>query len=280
MKRLRVHIQGAGKVGRGLARLLTARGLKVTLRAAREGLPPRLPVDIVVLAVRDRELGPLAEELARSGLVPRRAVCVHAAGSLGPEVLAPLRAVCAGVAQMHPMIAFASLTQQPSLARGQLHVDGDAPAMRVARALGVALGMTARTLPEMDKVLYHAAAGLVANGAAALAALGAQLLVAAGVPAAVAPKMLGPLLRSVAENVEALGFPAALTGPVRRGDAATVRKQAGLLAQKLPALLGFYLESVSAQLPLAAALGEAPAEAFTAIAAAVEELRANPGPRL
>ena len=71
MKRLRVHIQGAGKVGRGLARLLTARGLKVTLRAAREGLPPRLPVDIVVLAVRDRELGPLAEELARSGRVSR-----------------------------------------------------------------------------------------------------------------------------------------------------------------------------------------------------------------
>lgn len=266
MKRLRVHIQGAGKVGRGLARLLAARGAKVTLRAARDGLPPTtIAADILVLAVRDRDLTPLAKELAASGLVPRRAVCVHVAGSQSADVLAPLRAVCAGVAQMHPMIAFATTQSAPSLARGQLHVDGDDAAVRAARQLGKLLGMTPRTLPHMDKTLYHAAAGLVANGAAALAALGAELLVVAGVPREVAPSMLGPLLRSVADNVETLGFPAALTGPVRRGDAATVAKQASLLEQKLPSLLGIYLESVAAQLPLARALGEATPEAFNAI---------------
>ncbi len=277
MKRPRVHIQGAGKVGRGLARLLRAQGAKVTLRAARDGLPPTtLDADVVVLAVRDRELTPLATELAASGLVPRRAVCVHVAGALGPAALAPLRSVCAGVAQMHPMIAFASPHASPTLARGQLHVDGDEAAVRAARQLGKLLGMTPRTLPGMDKVLYHASAGLVANGAAALAALGAELLAVAGVPPAVAPLMLGPLLRSVAENVEQLGFPAALTGPVRRGDAATVVKQAALLEEKLPALLGFYLESVAAQLPLARALGEATPEAFDAIDAELGRRRSLP----
>jgi predicted short-subunit dehydrogenase-like oxidoreductase (DUF2520 family) len=277
VKRLRVHIQGAGKVGRGLARLLRAQGAKVTLRAARDGLPPTpLAADVVVLAVRDRDLTPLATELAASGLVPRRAVCVHVAGAQGPEALAPLRAVCAGVAQMHPMIAFATPDSSPTLARGQLHVDGDEAAVRAARQLGKLLGMTPRTLPGMDKMLYHASAGLVANGAAALAALGAELLAVAGVPPELAPRMLGPLLRSVADNVEELGFPAALTGPVRRGDAATVVKQAALLEAKLPSLLGFYLESVAAQLPLARALGEAAPEAFDAIDAELQRRRPPP----
>ena len=272
---LRVHIQGAGKVGRALAKELRAVGVKTTIRAAREGLPKRIDANLVILAVRDKDLESLAKELAASGLVPRSAACVHVAGSQSPEVIAALRPVCAGVAQMHPMISFASLEVRPSLARGQLHVHGDEAAMKRARTLGKLLGMSARTLPEMDKVLYHSAAGLVANGAAALAALGTELLGVAGVPADVAPKMLGPLLRSVAENVEALGFPAALTGPVRRGDAATVKKQALLLREKLPALLPFYLESARAQLPLARALAEAPAESFDAIADVVTELSAK-----
>lgn len=271
-KRLSVHVQGAGKVGRGLATLLRQRGAKVTLRAAREGLPARIDADLIVLAVRDKDLGALAAELATSGRVPKRAVCVHVAGSLGPEVLAPLRAVCAGVAQMHPMISFASLDVLPSLERGQLHIDGDEAAMSRARALGKLLEMTPRTLPKMNKVLYHAAAGLVANGAAALAALGAELLAVAGVPTDVAPKMLGPLLRSVAENVEALGFPAALTGPIRRGDAATILRQGTLLREKLPSLLPFYVESGRAQLPMARAIGDATPEAFDAVAQALGDL--------
>ncbi len=264
-KRLVVHVQGAGKVGRGLAKALRDRGAKVALRAARDGLPPKIVADVIVLAVRDKDLEPLARELAASGLVPKRAVCVHVAGSREAELLAPLRGVCAGVAQMHPMISFASLDVNPTLDRGQLHVDGDAQAMAGARALGKLLGMTARSYPKMDKMLYHAAAGLVANGAAALAALGSQLLEVAGVPAEEAPKMLGPLLRSVAENVEALGFPAALTGPIRRGDAATIERQGQLLREKLPALLPFFIESGRAQLPMARAIGDADAAAFDAV---------------
>ena len=92
---------------------------------------------------------------------------------------------------------------------------GPVDSSRIPRYAGPA---TFARLPRLDEVGYHAAAGLVANGAAALAAVGVELLVVSGVPRKEAPKMLGPLLRSVAENVEALGFPDALTGPIRRGD--------------------------------------------------------------
>src|SRR6185295_8940287 len=129
----------------------------------------------------------------------------HNAGSQSAEAIAPLRGKCAGIAQMHPMISFASTSFFPSLKRGHVHVKGDAKAEAKARKLAKKLGMTPRTFAKkFDPIAYHAAAGLVANGAAALAAIGVELLAVAGVPRASAPKMLGPLLRSVAENVEEL----------------------------------------------------------------------------
>jgi len=261
-----VFILGAGKVGRGLAAALKKAGVPVTLRAARKGLPAKpIEAGILVLAVRDRALAELVETLRAKRLVAPKTAVVHCAGALDATPLEPLRDLCAGVAQMHPMISFASTTFFPTLARGNLHVQGDPVAVRRAKALGKKLGMTPRTFPGLDPVGYHAAAGLVANGAAALAAQGLTVLMAAGVPEEDAPKLLGPLLRSVAENVEKLGFPAALTGPVRRGDRAAIARAHEVLAARAREAIPLYLAAVRAQLPLARALAEAPPEAFDGI---------------
>jgi predicted short-subunit dehydrogenase-like oxidoreductase (DUF2520 family) len=267
-KPIRVFVLGAGKLGTALARALRAAGASATLRAARKALPRAIEADMVVLAVRDRELPILAEKLR--GIVSRRAVVVHVAGALGADVLETLRGACAGVGQMHPMISFASTRVGPGLARGNMHIQGDAAAVRRAKQIARLLGMTPRTVAGLDTVAYHAAAGLVANGAAALAAVGAELLVVAGVPRSVAPKMLGPLLRSVADNVETLGFPEALTGPVRRGDAVGVEKHLAVLHAKLPDAVPLYLAAAEAQLPLAKAIGDAPAESLDAVRRAIE----------
>jgi predicted short-subunit dehydrogenase-like oxidoreductase (DUF2520 family) len=95
----------------------------------------------------------------------------------------------------------------------------------------------------------------------------------AGVAPAVAPKMLGPLLRSVAENVERLGLPEALTGPVRRGDVAGLEKHLATLRAKLPQAVSLYLAAAEAQLPLARAIGDAPGETFDAIARSLARAR-------
>jgi predicted short-subunit dehydrogenase-like oxidoreductase (DUF2520 family) len=220
----------------------------------------------VVVALRDKDIAPCAAALAERRLVGHeRVAIVHCAGALGPEVLAAVRGPNVAVAQMHPMISFASSKVAPSLLRGQLHVDGDARAVRVARALGKLLGMTPRTIAGLDRVAYHAAAGLVANGAAALAAGGAAILERAGVAPLLASAMLGPLLRSVAENVERLGLPAALTGPVRRGDAASVTKHLDTLTRIAPELVPFYVAAARVQVPLARALGDAPGDSFDGV---------------
>jgi predicted short-subunit dehydrogenase-like oxidoreductase (DUF2520 family) len=270
--KLRVFILGAGKVGTALARALRAEGVNVTLRAARRGAPRGpIAVDLLVLAVRDGDLERLVRELLARGSLDRRTAVVHCSGALGPEPLAPLRGVAAGVAQMHPMISFASLEVGPTLTRGQVNVDGDPAAIRVASRVARLLGMRPRHLPKLDKVAYHAAAGLVANGGAALAAAGTELLVRASVAPKVAAEMLGPLLRSVADNVERLGLPAALTGPVRRGDAKAVERHLAVIQNRCPDLVSLYRALVAAQLPLARELGEAPPQAFEAILAITNE---------
>jgi predicted short-subunit dehydrogenase-like oxidoreductase (DUF2520 family) len=260
-----VFVLGAGKAGTALARALRARGAAAQLRPARKGLPRAIDADVVILAVRDRDLAPLAQKMREAAVVPERAVVLHVAGALGAEPLAALRGACAGVGQMHPMISFATRRWAPDIARGNVHVQGDPRAVARARSLARLLGMTPRTVPHLDPIAYHAAAGLVANGAAALAAVGAELLVRAGVAREIAPKMLGPLLRSVAENVERLGFPEALTGPVRRGDVSGLEKHLSTLRAKLPEAVGLYLAAARAQLPLARAIAEAPAASFDAI---------------
>jgi predicted short-subunit dehydrogenase-like oxidoreductase (DUF2520 family) len=266
---------GAGKVGVALARAAKASGAKkITLRPARSGLPRRaFDADLLVLCVRDRDLGPLAERLAGAGLVAPHTACVHVAGALGADALAPLRGVSAGVAQMHPMISFADKKKPPLLAGGHVHVKGDPVAEKRARAFARAIGMVPRTFPSLDPVGYHAAAAFVANGAAVLAALGARILAVSGVPEDVAPAMLAPLLHSVADNVAAVRFPGCLTGPVRRGDAAAIERHYRVLADRLAEALPLYVDSAAAQAPLARAIGDAPAESFDALERTVAALR-------
>jgi len=260
---VRVYVLGAGKVGTALSRALGAAGIRVTLRAMRRGLPRRpIDADLLVLAVRDPALPELASELAARSLVSRRTAVVHVAGALGPEVLAPLRGVAAGVAQAHPLLSFAATGKVPRFSGAHLLVQGDAVAVRRARELGRALAMVPRQWDAIDRASYHAAAGLVANGAAALAGVGAELLRVSGAPPEDAARALGPLLRSVADNVERLGLPAALTGPVRRGDVATVLRHLEAIERSLPHALPLYRASVAAQLPMARKLGDASSPAL------------------
>jgi len=65
--------------------------------------------------------------------------------------------------------------------------------------------------------------------------------------------------------VEKLGFPGALTGPVRRGDRAAIVRAREVLAARAQEVIPLYLATIRAQLPLARALAEAPPDAFDGI---------------
>ena len=84
-------------------------------------------------------------------------------------------------------------------------------------------------LPSGAKAAYHAGAAFAANYTTALVAVAERLARSAGIPAEVAGRLYLPLIRGAAANLEA-GPAAALTGPVRRGDAATVAAHLEVLA--------------------------------------------------
>ena len=259
---MNLHVHGAGKVGRALARALRASGCSVRMTSHRRSPTPAVHASTVILAVCDGQLAQVAATWADSGCVPKNCVVLHVAGGCTPEVLAPLRSLCAGLGQMHPLLSFAGGRSRPVLRGAHLLIDGDPKALRAAKQIARKLKMTPRSMPELDRRAYHAAAGMLAGGATALAAASVQVLAAAGVEQETALRMLAPLLRSVADNLQAVGLPEALSGVVRRGDVAALDRHLAAIDVYGPSHAGLYAAVSLAQIDLAGELGEAPPEAL------------------
>ena len=225
-------VVGRGRVGRTLARGWRDAGLEVRTLAGRATRRPRhVAVDACVLAVPDGHIEDVAASL--SSRLRAGAVLFHCAGARGPEALGSVPGHVARGA-LHPMVSFADARRPPPLRGASFALSGEPRARRVGRRLVRALGAhpVEAAQGDLHGPAYHAAAALLANGAAALAAEARRVLLAEGVDASDADRMLAALLASVAANVASLGLPAALTGPVARGDAATVRAHRRALASE------------------------------------------------
>ena len=127
---------------------------------------------------------------------------------------------------MHPLIAF---SPEPSLVARQFRgatfaLEGNLAAVAVADTIVRRLGGSPVTMAPELKPLYHAGAVFASNYLVTLVAVAARLLEDAGIAREEALAALAPLARATLENVEAAGPVVALTGPVARGDVATVRR--------------------------------------------------------
>ncbi len=218
---LQIRIVGRGRVGRGLARALKAAGVPARLVAGRsERFPPAGSGVVTLITVPDPAIETVARRLAPS--VSARSVVLHCSGSLDAEVLASCRNAGANVGVMHPLVSFAAPAKPPALAGASFVIAGDRAAVRAASRVARAVG--ARALKaDVHGPAYHAAAALAANGAAALATVAVRVLGSVGLDKRDAERAIGALLRTVGENVERVGVPNALSGPVIRGDASAVR---------------------------------------------------------
>ncbi len=274
---MKVVIVGAGKVGRALARAGRRAGHRLTLRSARQGPPSRrLKAELWILAVRDGQLHGWASRLSDAGCVADGAAVVHLAGATGPEVLESLAdSADVAIGQMHPMISFADAARPPELKGGHALVAGDALAVRRARLFCKSVGLVPRAWDDPDLALYHAAGAVLANGATALAAVAGEALAAAGAPSADIGAVLGPLLRTVADNIEHLGLPQALTGPIRRGDAATVQRHLCQIGALPSTSRDLYKAAARKQIEMAKALGDASEAELDATAVALRSRRST-----
>lgn len=205
-----VRLIGTGRAGSTLAARLRERGVVVI--AGREA---RADADLVLLAVPDAAIA----DVARA--VPPGPWVAHVSGATSVTALAPHQRRFS----LHPL---QTLTRD----RGPEQLDGAWAALtfeteeagQVAHWLAGQLGLHAFELADTDKPLYHAGAAMASNFLVTLYRVAAQLLVESGAP----PEALVPLMRRVIEN----GFQ--LTGPIARGDWATVDAHLAALRERAP----------------------------------------------
>jgi predicted short-subunit dehydrogenase-like oxidoreductase (DUF2520 family) len=116
-------------------------------------------------------------------------------------------------------------------------VAGSTPrALAIAHQLADALGMHAVEIADVDRAAYHAAASIASNFLVTLEDAAEVILGTAGADRSV----LVPLIRASIDNWAKSGAAKALTGPIVRGDEATVARQRAALAERAPELLALF----------------------------------------
>jgi predicted short-subunit dehydrogenase-like oxidoreductase (DUF2520 family) len=243
-----ITIVGPGNLGSGLALALRAAGYPIAAIVSRDTPAARhraqalarqvgarattlaaasLPGDVVWICLPDDALAACARTLAaKKGWQGK--IALHPSGALSSDVLAPLRRRGAAVASIHPMMSFVR-GSVPALAGVTFAVEGDARAVHVARRMAADLGGRVFSIRKSRKPLYHALGAFSSPLIVASLAVAGRVARAAGVPVASVPATIGPILQATLRNYLAHGPAAAFSGPLKRGDVATVRKHLRVL---------------------------------------------------
>lgn len=237
-----IVIIGAGRLGASLGRALSEKGHVIralTCRRKSSAAESRAVIgqgkamtdivsaarrgSVIFLCLPDKEILRAACRLAGSRADWTGRTVFHTSGLLPSRVLEPLKKKGAFVASFHPGQAFSSKKTRPSHFRGiSFGLEGDKEALVLARGLVRQLGGRTLIIPEDAKPLYHTALAFASNFLVILSEAAARLLKEAGIPANKATHILMPLLQGTLRNVKELDTGESLTGPLVRGDEATV----------------------------------------------------------
>lgn len=259
-----VSIIGAGRVGTALGLALKAANYRVEIVVTRHRVSARRAAtlidpqtvglaeaqldglsqsqlasfnraSLIIVATPDDSIALVAKRLAtvlRSksiGLARREKsatpVALHTSGALPSNVLEPLRKLGFAIGSLHPLLSISEPKSGADLfSRAFFSVEGDARAVRLARSIVHNLGGRAFDIPTDAKALYHAAALTASPNMIALFDIALEMLSSCGLSRRRARQVLLPLVESTLANLRIQDPKRALTGPFKRGDAATIRK--------------------------------------------------------
>jgi len=236
-----IGVVGTGRVAQALGRLLADRGEPVTCVFGRHpgrtaeaaqfigGAAAPAPlaqlarsVRRVLIAVPDSGVPQAAEALAQAGYTG--GLALHTSGALGPEALDALARLGVSCAALHPLQTFATRQQGMAVLPGSsFGLSGEGAARAWAESVVHCLHGHILNIRAADRPRYHAAAVMASNYVVGLIGAAVMLMKTAGISETDALRALGPLIEASVENALSLGPVQALTGPVARGDATTVR---------------------------------------------------------
>jgi predicted short-subunit dehydrogenase-like oxidoreductase (DUF2520 family) len=234
-----VGLIGPGRAGVGLALALAQAGYTVRLHGRRKKkVPAPLTLNVgegdappawiaeagvVILAVRDDGIRPLAETLAAARAITPDHVVLHLSGVQGQEALGPLVTSRAALGSLHPLQTIVEPERAPARLKGAwAAVEGMPRAVEAAERLAQDLGMRPFRIATKAKAIYHAGAVFASNYLVVVEAMAQRLLRHAGLTDADAWAALRPLVEGTLENLSRAEPKDALTGPVARGDTTTI----------------------------------------------------------
>ncbi len=210
--------------------------------------------DLVFLTVPDRFIGDVALAIASDGGFHPDQCVFHTCGSLSSEVLKAAQIQGAFTGTLHPLQAFADIeTAKATLPGSYFALDGDRQAIIAGQKIITQLEGHSFFVPPKERSLYHAAACVVSNYLVSLAYCAAKMYETFGLSSTEALQALSPLIQGTLANLQKVGLPDALTGPISRGDISTIQSHAKALAgfttgeAELYRLLGLYTLQIARQ---------------------------------
>ncbi|MBL9079016.1 MAG: DUF2520 domain-containing protein [Planctomycetes bacterium] len=271
---VRIAILGPGRVGVALARRFHGAGAAVLGLLGRD--PARTAAAVaaadcgrvlawsdvarahaVVFAVGDPDLPAAIADAVARGAHRRCALWLHTSGRHGLEVFAAAAGHGVRRGALHPVAPFADATAgAEALVGAPALLEAEPRAERLLRRLATLLGMVPIVVSAVDRTRYHAACALAANGTTALRSVVDAAFAQAGTLSADQRRAVADALMGAAVHGAGVrGAAAALSGPVRRGDAATVALHLRALAAALPDAARIHAALMQHALQLAAAEG-------------------------
>ncbi len=268
---LKLGFIGAGTVGTALAARLNSKGYQVVAISSRSSSSAKnlaqtvggCPVlnnqgvadtaELIFITTPDDVIASVASQIQwHSGQS-----VVHCSGADSTASLAPAKELGAHVGVIHPLQTFASVKEaMENMPGSTFALEAEEPLLTTLKGIATALNGNWIELKASDKVTYHVAAVIACNYLVTLVKLATDLWQTFNVPPEQATRALLPLLRGTIHNIDTVGIPQCLTGPIARGDAGTIRKHLDTLEKVAPAVLSTYRELGLQTIPIALAKGK------------------------
>jgi predicted short-subunit dehydrogenase-like oxidoreductase (DUF2520 family) len=269
---MRIGIIGAGVVGTALAVSLSRKGYLIEAVASRSRSSAERLVsltrigkvydsrqdvvdkcDFVFITTPDDAIPVIASQTRwHAGQY-----VVHCSGADSTDVLEPVRWVSASPGSFHPLQTFAGIQQAiENLPGSTFALEAGEPLLSILKEMAGAAGGKWVQLKAGQKAAYHAAAVMSCNYLITLVKMATDLWESFGVPREQAVQALLPLIKGTVRNIESVGIPAGLTGPIARGDIGTIRIHIDALQQTSPGIIPAYCEMGLQTIPIALAKGK------------------------
>ncbi len=269
--KLNIGFIGAGTVGTALAVLLDHHGYSVVVVSSRTLASARKlayqvkgcrvadsnqgvadAADVVFITTPDAVIPEVAASLRwRAGQS-----VVHCSGADSTSILEPAHRMRAATGSFHPLQTFAAFQQAiRNIPGSTFAIEAEEPLLSTLKNIATEIGGHSIELRDEDRVLYHAAAVITCNYLVTLVKMASDLWQTFSVEPGQATTALLPLLRGTLNNIENVGIPGCLTGPIARGDVGTVEKHLKAIKDAAPHLLEVYQELGRQTIPIALAKG-------------------------